>query len=139
MEERYNKWHTYNQVTFYLEDFIPDPEECRILILKTIEQVIRDYLLLKDSELLNDKIAWITAAAFIFDDDYWFVWGDMELYPYEFLEIVDLDINWFRTYIEKRFNEKYGVKNGKEKRRGNRSNAKPKQRSGLSTRTRSNR
>jgi len=125
-EVRYNRWHSYNTVTFYLEDFVPDLEECRILMLKLIEQVVRDYLLLKDSEFLNDRYAWETAASFIFDDDYLFAWGNLELSPEDFLGIVDIEISWFRTHIQKRFNQKYGEGNGKEKGRSGRSSVKRK-------------
>ena len=114
---RYNMWHTYNTVSFYLEDFIPDIEECRILILKLIEQVVRDYLLLKDSEFLNDKYTWETAASFIYDDDYRFIWGSMEMSPEDFLGIVDINIDWFRVHITKRLNQKYGEQHGKKERR----------------------
>jgi hypothetical protein len=126
---RYNAWHNHNAVTFYLEEFIPDLEECRILMLKLIEQVVRDYLLLKDSEFLNDRYAWETAASFIYDEDYRFNWGEMELSPEDFLGIVDIDISWFRMHIGKRFEEKYGDKHGKEEGRSSgRSSCNRKQR-----------
>ena len=112
LEGRYNRYHSHNTVTFYLDDFIPDIEECRILMLKVIEQAVRDYQLLGESQFINDKVAFETAKAFIFEDDYYFKWGEMELSTKDFLDILDLDIEWLRDQVNK---QQRKVNNGRQK------------------------
>ena len=137
LTNRYNIWHSHNTVTFYLEDFIPDQEECRILMLKVIEQVVRDFFLLKNSEFLNDRYAWETAAGFIFDDDYRVIWGDLELSPEDLLGLVDIDIGWFRMHIKQRYNQKYGDNNGQKERRSTGTRRESERREGPTTSYRS--
>ena len=103
MEERYDKEHTYGKVRFYLSDFVPDIEECRILMLKVLEQAIRDYISLADSELQSDKETWESAKDFLYDDEYRLIWGDYELSIEEYLDILDLDINWVRSQTTRKF------------------------------------
>lgn len=110
-EERYNITHDCNGVKFVLEDFQPDPEESRILIYKLLEQAIRDYVQLYKSEFSHEKYAWITAKAFLFDDDYLLEWGSWTMCPEELLEVINIDLSWLRIQIIKQFNDKYGDNN----------------------------
>ena len=105
-EQRYDREHNYNGVTFQLDNFHPDADDDRILIYKVIEQSIRDYLLLYNSELVNEQEAWITAGDFLFDDDYLLQWGTWELSPEELFELINLNIHYFRKEVAKRFAEK---------------------------------
>jgi hypothetical protein len=90
-------------VKFFLEDFTPEPEQCRFLILKVLEQSVRDYCSFANSIILSEQTTWELARDFLFDDDYRFMWGDLEISTEEFLAFVDLDIKWVRQQTLKRF------------------------------------
>lgn len=109
VSDRYNKTYTHNKVEFYLSDYTPNEEECRFLILKVLEQAIRDYCSLYKSELPNEQHAWATANGFLFDDDYRISWGDQEYSTDDFLMLVDLDLAWVREQARKKFEEKNHV------------------------------
>ena len=88
-----------------VDDFIPDIEESRLLILKVMEQAIRDYVSLQIDRSLNERVAWETARDFLFDDEYKLMWGDMEISTEALLDIIDLDISWVRSQSTKKFKE----------------------------------
>ena len=94
--ERYDRKYNYGSVEFYLADFIPDQDQCRFLILKVLEQAIRDYTTLQNAKTPNEQNIWKEARDFIFDDNYIVSWGDLDLRTEEFLDLVDLDIVWVR-------------------------------------------
>jgi hypothetical protein len=106
VSDRYNKTYTHNGVEFYLSDYILNPEECRYIILKVLDQAIRDYCSLHSSELPNEKFAFATANAFLFDDEYRIGWGEKEFSTEEFLMFVDLDLEWVREQAKRKFKEK---------------------------------
>ena len=103
--DRYDQWHTYNGINFYLSEYIPDIEECRVLILKVVEQAIRDYITLADQIPKGKRELWETARDFIFDDDYFIFWGDKELNLEELLQNVDLEIEYLRRSATQQFKE----------------------------------
>ena len=80
-------------------------------MLKVLEQAVRDYCSLVDSVIPGEQTAWELARDFLFDDEYRFMWGDLEVSTEEFLAFIDLDIKWVRQQTLKRF--KRG-RNGKE-------------------------
>ena len=94
--ERYDKEHQYGSVTFRLDNYWPDIEQCRYLILKVLEQADRDYTSLSSSQVPNERLQYRIAEAFLFEDEYYLWWGDKELKTEELLDIVDLDISWVR-------------------------------------------
>ena len=51
-------------------DGLPELDECRYLILKIIEQAVRDYISLEDSSAPIDQYFYNTAYRFLFDDRY---------------------------------------------------------------------
>jgi hypothetical protein len=110
--ERYNRTYTHGTATFELSYYVPNIEECRFLILKVVEQSVRDYLSLFGSNLPNDIAIWETAVGFIFDSEYKIVWGNMELSLEDYLGIVDIDVDWFRERISERFKERHGKYHG---------------------------
>lgn len=101
MSERYDRTYEYGTVSFYLENFLPDMEECRILMLKVLEQTIRDYITLDPSKSQNDFNVWDNARSFLFEEDYFFMWGDKEITTETFLDILDLNIKWIRSFALK--------------------------------------
>jgi len=103
MNERFDKEHSYGEVRFYLADYMPNEEQCRILMLKVLEQAVRDFCSLARSELANEQQTWEEARAFLFENGYHFRWGDWELTLESFLDILDLDVRWVREQTQKKF------------------------------------
>lgn len=117
MSDRYGKEYYYGDVAFRLEDFMPHEEQCRILMLKVLEQAVRDYCALADSDLPNEQLLWETTRGFLYDDDYFFMWGDLEVNLEAFLDIIDLDIDWVREQTTRKFNERNKKKWPRKKKR----------------------
>ena len=105
--ERYNKEYSYGKVRFTLLDFSPTLEQCRFLMLKVLEQAVREYCIYAKAITPNEKETWTMAKAFLFDDNYRFNWGDLELSLEDFLDIIDLDIDWVREQTQKKFKKDY--------------------------------
>lgn len=108
---RYNRWHNYGEVFFYLTDFrnFPVyPEQARYLLLKVIEQAIRDYISLVHSTIPSEQQLWETARGFLFDDDYIIDWGNKEINLDEALMMLGLDTSWVRKEVHRKFREHNG-------------------------------
>jgi len=115
--QRYDKVHTHGTVSFLLNTYIPNIEEYRFLILKVVEQSVRDYLLLSRSDLPSDIYLWKTAASFIFDSEHKIMWGDLEMSLEDLLDVVDIDVIWFREKVARRYQQKHGEDHGTEEER----------------------
>lgn len=110
-KSRYNRWHNYGEVFFYLADFHTHPvypEQARYLLLKVIEQSIRDYIALVHSTVPSEQQLWETARGFLFDDDYIITWGTIEINLDEALMMLDLDVSWVRREVHRKFREHHG-------------------------------
>ena len=110
-KSRYNRWHNYGEVFFYLMDFSTYPvypEQARYLLLKVIEQAIRDYIALVNSTIPSEQQLWETARGFLFDDEYIVNWGNKEINLEEALMMLDLDISWVRKEVNRKFREQNG-------------------------------
>ena len=105
---RYNKNHYYGTVEFYLGDFCPDPEQSRFLLLKVMEQAIRDDISLADSESPAEQLLWEEAEGYLFNDEYKISWGDLEVNLDDILTMIDMDISWVRKEVRRKFKEKHG-------------------------------
>jgi len=108
LERRYDRTHRYGEVEFYLKDYLPDGEECRFLLLKVVEQAVRDYLSLARAVFTNEIEIWHEAKEFIYDNSYLINWGDMVLSLEDILDILDLDASYFRETAQRRYRERYG-------------------------------
>lgn len=108
LKNRYGREHSYGTVRFYLEDFRPDPEESRFLLLKVIEQSVRDYISLYNSESPGEQVLWEEARGYLFNDNYKIQWGDLEIGLEDVLTILDMDISWVRKEIKRKFKTKHG-------------------------------
>jgi hypothetical protein len=51
MDERYNRFYKLNDTTFWLDNYSLNYEECCYLLLKIVEQAVRDYCLLEWSNI----------------------------------------------------------------------------------------
>ena len=79
----------------------PEIDECKYLILKIIEQAIRDFISLSKSSAPVEHGYYETACEFLFNDDYRIDYGDEEKSLRELLDILDIDLVWFRERIVK--------------------------------------
>lgn len=112
-EERYNRWYQDNKGNpYYLPAYTPNIEESRLLLLKVIEQAVRDYLSLEGVDIPHARVYWESARDFLLDDDTYIIWGNEEFNLEDILDILDLDINWFRERTKKRYKEIYGKRKG---------------------------
>lgn len=107
--ERYDREYRYGDVEFFLSDFMPTPEQCRFLILKVLEQAVREYCAFVNSKIPSEQASWELARDFLFDNEYKFMWGDMETSLEGFLDLVDLDVEWVRDQTKKKLER---TKNG---------------------------
>lgn len=105
--DRYNREYQVGKTTFYLEPCLPTEDQCRHLMLKMLEHTVNEYLVLADAVLEKDITAWKTARDFLFDDHYRIWWGDWELSFKDYLDILNIDIEYARKKIKKRFEEKH--------------------------------
>ena len=105
-KDRYNKTYKVGNTEFYLEDYLPNIEECRFILIKIIEQAVRDLVAFKDAEELDLIEIHKEAEDFIFKNDYFILWGNEELNLQMILDILDIDIDWFRDRTRKKLLEK---------------------------------
>lgn len=66
-----------------------------------IEQAIRDYLTLDKSSAPIERLYYLSACEFLFDDDYVVEWGGADKTLKEWLELLDIELVWFRERILK--------------------------------------
>ncbi len=93
---RYNEWHQAGSARFYLENYLPDIEECKFLLLKMVEQAVRDFVSFADSDEPELKEICKEARDFLFEDEYFIEWGGRELNLQIIMDILDIDLGWFR-------------------------------------------
>tara|TARA_Y100000310_G_C20637076_1_gene791759 strand:+ start:541 stop:900 length:360 start_codon:yes stop_codon:yes gene_type:complete len=103
LKDRYDKTHQYKETKFYLSNYLPNQEECKIIILKIVEQASRDYLALHNAGSPALKYAWETAKDFIFTENYLIDWGGQDVTPRYLLDLVDINIEWLRRKMKERF------------------------------------
>lgn len=110
LQQRYNTAHPAGKhKQFYLQNYMPNEEESRFILLKVVEQAVRDYVnLIKFLHDEDIKLVWEEAKDFLFDDDYSIDWGEKELYLLDILNILEIDIEWFRNKTRKRFEKQHG-------------------------------
>ena len=80
---------------------IPHIDECRYLILKMIEQAVRDYISLGNSSAPIERYYYETACEFLFDDDYYIDYGGVDRNLRDLLDILDINVDWFRERVVK--------------------------------------
>ena len=89
-----------------MEKYLPHIDECRYVILKMIEQAVRDFLGLKQSVAPIEQEYYHTASEFLFGDNYYVDWGGVDRSLEDFLDILGLDLLWFRSRIVRLKNKK---------------------------------
>jgi len=84
----------------------PFTDEVRILLLKIVEQAVRDYLTLSQAYSTQDKFDYQTACNFLFDDHYYINFGGEDINLEWILYILGLEIKWFRIRLVKKKDER---------------------------------
>jgi len=93
----------------------PFIDECKSLIAKMVKQTVKDYCNLYDSKRVLDFDIFLEAQAFLFDDDYQTNWGGKERNLRDFLDIIGVEIEWFRKKVEEtRIGKKHRQKRNRE-------------------------
>jgi hypothetical protein len=77
-----------------------DVQESKVIMMAVIQQAIRDYVTYYEADKIKEMEIWETARLFLFDEKYYFVWGDDEITPEEFMDILDLDIEYIRDLVK---------------------------------------
>lgn len=118
---RYSTFHKElnSKVMYYLEEYTPNLQECRELLLKVIEQAKRDVVNYYDSQITKYKTIYEEAREFLFNDDYEIDWGGQTRTMEELNQILGLDLDWGRRKLIKEIKkivEKRIEKDGEEKR-----------------------
>lgn len=99
------------------EEYTLNYEECCFLLLKVVEQAIRDYCLLQYSNLPYKDFYWQTARDFLFEDDYFIDWGSLKLCLGNICEILCcseksfLNIDWVRRKAQERYKREKARRN----------------------------
>ena len=94
---------------------LPYIDECKNLIAKMVKQTFRDYCNLYHSTRLVDREIFQEAKDFIFDNTYVTNWGGKERNLQDFLDIIGVEIEWFRVKVEEtRIGKKYRQKKSRE-------------------------
>ena len=82
-----------------LERTCPHLDECKRLIAEMIKQAVRDLYNFEEAVLPAERELYNTAVDFIFDDECFVDWGGKERCLRDFLDILDLQIDWFREQV----------------------------------------
>lgn len=88
-----------------MEDTLPSSKECKFLLLKVIEQAVRDFLSMHNARFDNERETWRNARSFIYDEEYRLSWGNYNFSLEDMLNILDLDVDYFRETATRRFKE----------------------------------
>lgn len=84
---------------FILTEFYPQEDECKFLLMKMIEQSIRDYINLEKCIAPIEIQHFESARDFLFDDEYTIQYGEREIGLVDVLHILSLEIDWFREKV----------------------------------------
>lgn len=74
-------------------------EETRLLLLKIVEQAVRDYETYKNKKTSEDQAIFNNAKQFLFNPDYLIQWGDFEIGFSDICEYLELDFNWAKVKL----------------------------------------
>ena len=101
-EDRYIKLHRWGKVEFRLGSFSPAQDDCRYLLIKIIDQAIRDYINLEKSTVPIDQQYYDTAINFLFDNKYRIDYGGKEMSFEDMLSAIDIEseVAFYRKRVE---------------------------------------
>jgi hypothetical protein len=84
----------------------PKLDESKALLLHVIKQAVDDYQIFKNKTREDHKEIWESARRFIFDDDYYIDWGDVQLNLEQICELIHLEVEWVRNKISQQLEVK---------------------------------
>lgn len=82
-----------------MDQIQPEIDESRIILLKIIEQAIRDFLSLEYASAPIEKLYFRTAYGFIFEDKYEINYGGNVYTSLELIHAVNIDHHWLRRKV----------------------------------------
>ena len=95
----YSRWEG-NKIEVDLT--LPAEDDCRYLLLKVVEQAVRDFINLRSDNLsLSEQTAKDTASGLLFSDSYEIDWGGISLNLERILALWDLEVDWFRDRVRR--------------------------------------
>jgi len=86
-------------LSFTLEEPILTEDDGKLLLFKIVEQASRDYANFFDAKGGKDRENFLSAEAFLFDDDYLIDFGEEVFSLEEILHILDLEVEWYRRKV----------------------------------------
>lgn len=98
--QRYGTTFYWSGIPFTLSEPFPPEDECRFLLLKILEQAIRDYINLQNSSILLEKFYFQTAEGILFDDDYRINYGGHDMSLSDILHAINIEQEWFRDKVD---------------------------------------
>lgn len=78
------------------DDYSVNEDECRYLLLKIVEQAVRDFINLEHSTAPIDQYFYETAVDFLFNDEYRIQWGELTIGLEHIMEYMGLELEWAR-------------------------------------------
>lgn len=81
----------------------PEVDECRNLFLHLIKQAVDDYESYRYSTKDEHMEIWNSANEFLFDDNYYINWGEMEINLEQICDFLGIELVWVRKRIKARF------------------------------------
>jgi hypothetical protein len=84
-----------------IDPYTPSLDECRFLILKIIEQSVRDFISLEHASSSSEKEYYQTACQFLFNNRYRIDYGGEEKSLRDMLDLLDIEVEWFREQVVK--------------------------------------
>lgn len=91
----------WNENEYKPTECLPEEDECKYLLLKIVEQAVRDYLSLENSVAPIEKFHYNTASDFIFNDLYSIDYGEKEFSLEKILSILEIEVIWLRDRVIK--------------------------------------
>lgn len=82
-----------------LADYTPNDEECKYIIFRVIYQAVSDYMNLGDAKTEEEIFNWQSAKDFLFNDEYYLMWGEIEVKSTDLMDLVDIDPEWIRDKV----------------------------------------
>ncbi len=98
---RYTEVHEWGNTRFTLTYFEPQHDECKFLLMKVVEQAVRDFINLEFSTIPIEKVYYESATGFLFDTDYRIDYGGHEMSFSDVLDCLDMEAIWFREQVSK--------------------------------------
>lgn len=85
-----------------LTDYTPNEEECKYVIFRVIYQAVADYMNLSDPKTEEEIFNWESARDFLFNEEYFLLWGTQEVKSVDLMDLVDIDPEWLRDKVNQK-------------------------------------